>query len=109
MLEKKLGKISHAEFGQGGYQDAMLGFSVTFSGEGWGVSDFWGAWGIERSDNAEWTEEDRIKQLGEMNMRLNQTLTDAKKKSVGDLVGVPVEVTFDGNRIKSWRVLSEVL
>ena len=28
---------------------------------------------------------------------------------VAQLIGTPVEVTFDGNRLKEWRVLEEVL
>ena len=42
-------------------------------------------------------------------MRLNALLQDAKVTHVGELVGVPVEVTFDGMTLQSWRVLKEVL
>lgn len=108
-LEARLGKISACRFGSGGYQDACIGVSFTLSGGAWGVGDFWGAWAIKRSDYCKWTEEDRVRQLGEMVMRLNALLQDAKVTHVGELVGVPVEVTFDGMTLQSWRVLKEVL
>jgi hypothetical protein len=42
MMENKwLAKITRAEFGKGGYQDAMVGFSFSFEGA-YGVGDFWG-------------------------------------------------------------------
>ena len=44
--EKKLGKIQSVSFGLGGYQEAMLGLSVTLHSEKdhWGVADFKGTW-----------------------------------------------------------------
>jgi hypothetical protein len=36
-------------------------------------------------------------------------LKDAKVNSVDELKGKPVEVTFDGNMLKEWRILTEVL
>lgn len=107
--EKWLGRISKAEFGWGGYQEAMFGLTVTISSPGTGVSDFRGAWGIERSKHAKWTEEDRAKEIFEAVWHLKDILSKAKKMHVSQLVGVPVEVTSDGNMMKSWRVLEEVL
>lgn len=106
---KELGKIQKCHFGQGGYQDACIGVTFTLGGDSWGVGDFWGAWAIERSDRAKWTEADRITQLGEMVMRLNSLLANAKVSTVDALQGIPVEVTFDGMALESWRVLKEVL
>lgn len=110
-MEKRVGKIKSARFGEGGYQECCIGVQFDLGSEKdcWGVGDFWGAWSIERSANCKWTEADRIKQLGEMVMRLNAVLKEAKARGVDDLVGVPVEVTFDGNTLKEWRVLTEVL
>jgi len=102
-------KISRAEFGYGGYQDAMVGVDFTFSSPGCGCGDFWGTWAIERSEHAKWTEQSRIDTLGGVVMRLAKILDQAKKRHVGELVGVPVEVTFEGNALKSWRVLTEVI
>ncbi len=105
----QLGRIQSARFGFGGYQEAMLGFSVTLGGEGWGVGDFVGGWAIERSDHAKWTEADRQAAISKAAWRLKEVLEQAKKQHVAELVGTPVEVTLDGNLLKSWRVLTEVL
>jgi hypothetical protein len=109
MMRTELGRIQKASFGYGGYQDAMLGLSLTLGGKSWGVSDFKGAWGIERSEYCKWTEEDRLRQLGEACMFLREILQKAGKQTVDDLVGVPIEATFESNTLKSWRVLDEVL
>ena len=109
MIETKLGKITNATFGFGGYDGVQFGLTLTFEGPGWGVSDFSGFWSIERSPSAQWSEGDRQRYIFEAAWKLKETLEKAKKKHVAQLVGTPVEVTFDGNRLASWRVLEEVL
>jgi len=106
---KELGKITAATFGLGGYQDCQIGFWLTFGVEGCGVGDGRGAWALERDKYCKWTEEDRRSGIADAGMLLAETLKKAKKNNVKDLVGTPVEVTFEGNMIKSWRVLTEVL
>ena len=108
-MRKEIGKIQRISVGLGGYQDAQIGVSVTLGGEGWGVGDFRGAWAIERSDYCKWTEKDRRNELGDTMMWLLGLLQDAKKSTVDELNNVPVEVTFDGNILKSWRILTEVI
>jgi hypothetical protein len=111
-MEKKLGKIESVKFGLGGYQDAQLGLSVTLSARGWGVSDFKGNWDaeiIKRSEHTQWTEEDRDKGYSETMRFVSKLLKEAKVSSVDKLKDTPVEVTFDGNMLKEWRVLTEVL
>lgn len=108
-MEKKLGKIQEVTFGHGGYQEAMIGVSFTLGGEGWGVGDFWGNWSLDRSENAKWSEEDRINGLGKMVMKINKLLNDSNKHSVSDLEDVPVEVIFNGNSLVDWRILTEVI
>jgi len=34
---------------------------------------------------------------------------DAKVNSIDKLKGIPVEVTFEDNMLKEWRILTEVL
>lgn len=109
MMEKMLGKIDHVRFGMGGYQDAMIGVTFSFSMQGSGVGDFWGAWSIKRTEGAQWTEEDRIEQLGEIVMRINRLLQQAKVDDLMKLQGIPVEVTLESNSLHSWRILEEVL
>lgn len=107
---KELGRIQSATFGLGGYQDVQFGFWLTLGGEGWGVGASHGnAWSLERDKHCKWSEEDRREALADSALKLMDTLKKAKKQGVAELVGVPVEVTFDGNLLKSWRVLTEVL
>lgn len=108
-LRTELGRITEATFGFGGYQEAMIGLSLTFGGKSWGCGHFEGAWGIDRSEYAKWSEEDRLRQLGEACMKLRDILRKSGKQHVGQLIGVPVECSFDGTLLKSWRVLEEVL
>lgn len=110
---KQIGKIKHAAFGIGGYQDAQIGFSVTLGSDVdcWGCGDFWGVWKGERSIHAKWTEESRITDAGLVTMRVAKLLAEAKKSNVADLVGVPIEASFyaEDQRLASWRILTEVI
>lgn len=111
-MEKKLGKIEKVTFGCGGYNDSMLGLSVTLSGKSWGVSDFKGDWDAERVKHSEftkWSEEDRSKKYDETMRFLSKLLKEAKVSTVDQLKGKPVEVTLDGNVLSEWRILTEVL
>lgn len=106
----QLGKIQKVRFGNGGYQDAMLGISFTLGGDGWGVGDFWGFWGMERSTHAKWTEAERVAFFGDMVMRIGKLLTDAKVDSIDKLDGIPVRVHWKNfNQLERWEVLKEVL
>ena len=111
MTATKLCKIESARFGLGGYQDAQFGFAVSFKGPGWGVSDFWGEWGIgvECGEHSKWTEADRDAAFAKTCRRVNQLLIDAKAHDVQGRSGKPAEVTFDGMTLKSGRILTEVL
>jgi hypothetical protein len=64
---------------------------------------------MEPSEYAQWTKEDQIKILGETMLFIAKLLDEAKVRSVKELVNIPVEVTFEGNCIKSWRILTEVI
>lgn len=108
-METSLGKIKSARFGHGGYQGAMIGVQFDLEFKGGGVGDFWGMWFGERHTSTQWTEVDRIQKLGEMVMRVNALLADAKVDSFDRLIGKPVEVTIDRGILKSWRILAEVL
>lgn len=109
-MRKELGKIDNARWGLGGYQDAMIGLSLSFSMKpSSSVSTFVGAWAIERSDFCQWTEEERLKQIGEAGMKVVELLNKIGKRDVKDLIGTPVELTFDGQSLRDWRLLDEVL
>lgn len=107
---KELGRITAATFGFGGYDDAMIGLSISIGGKSWGSGDFKGEWAHkEVPQGAKWTAESRLTRLGEAVLYLRDLLVAAKVKDVAELVGVPIEATFDGTRLQSWRVLEEVL
>jgi hypothetical protein len=111
-MEKRLGKIESASFGLGGYQGAMLGLHVTLGNGTWGVGDSKGNWDAEQiscSEHSKWTESDRDEWYSEIMRYVSKLLKDAKVDSVDKLKGKPVEVTFDGNILKGWRILTEVL
>lgn len=111
MTTTKIGKIQKISLGFGGYQDAMLGLSVTLGSEqgSWGVGDSKGFWSGERSDRCQWSEAGRLKSYGDTMTFIGALLSAAKKDDINKLVGVPIEVRFDGNTLKDWRVLTEAI
>ena len=111
-MEKRLGKIQSVRFGHGGYQDACIGLSVTLGDGSWGVSDFQGGWDpemIKHSEHSKWTEKDRSKINDETVRFVSKLLKEAKVDSVDKLNNIPIEAKFDGNMLKEWRILTEVL
>lgn len=107
-MTPQLGKIQNVRLGNGGYQDAMFGISFTLGGEGWGVQDFWGTWET-RSEHAKFSQVDWEEIHLQTYMKIKELLRTAKVTDITQLKGIPVECTFDGNLLKSWRVLKEVL
>jgi len=87
----------------------MIGLTLDLGGKSWGVGDFKGWNGCEHSEFCKWTEDDRLRGLGEVCMFVADLLIKAKVRDVSKLAGIPVEAIFDGNLLKSWRVLEEVL
>lgn len=108
-MRKELGKIQRFEIGMGGYDEAMFGMSVTLGGQGWGVGDFDGTWSHKPDHNHKWTVEDQSKVWSDMCRRVLDLMKKAKVKTTAEMVGIPVEVTFEGNKLSSWRILEEVL
>jgi hypothetical protein len=106
----KLGKIKSATFGIGGYQDSMIGLTINITGnaDAWSVQDFRGTWRPDLSSkDCRW--DNPSKDLAEAWRFVIETLIKSKKNDVSQLAGTPVEVCFDGNMLKSWRILEEVL
>jgi hypothetical protein len=110
-MRTAIGKIQRIEFGFGGYQDVQIGVTVVLGSDcdSWGFNDFRGHWGFERGNGAEWTETDRITGLGSIVLWVRDLLVAAKKTRLDQLVGVPVEVTFDGMMLYEWRILTEAI
>lgn len=111
-MRKELGKIKKASFGLGGYQGAMIGIHFDLGGKGWGAGDTISAWDAEtvsHSEHSKWTEEERSTQYADIMRQVSKFLSDAKVSTVTELVGIPVEIIFDGNTLKEWRILTEVI
>lgn len=106
---KELGKITRFEVGMGGYEDAMFGLSVTFSFQGSGVQDFIGTWAHKPGEHHKWTIEDQSRCWADMCRQIIDLMQKAKVKTTSEMVGIPVEVTFNNNTLHSWRILEEVL
>jgi hypothetical protein len=112
-IEKKLGKITNVRFGDGGYDDAMFGLSLTFEMKDdigtSGVGTFVGGWRTYPKVGARYSEEEWQKSHQNTMLELIRIMTEAKVRDVHDLKGIPVEVTIEGNALKDWRILTEVL
>lgn len=109
---KEIGKIESVSFGLGGYQDAMIGLHVTLSGKSWGVTSTKSTWdpeAVKNDTHCSWTEHDRDAVFAETARYLSKLLKDAGARNVAELKGKPIEATFDGMQLKSWRILTEVL
>lgn len=112
MEKKALGKIEKVSFGYGGYQDIQFGLTVTLSFQGMGCIDFIeGGWSedVKVDKYTKWTEKDRQIQRAEMVKKINKLLKDAKVSTIDQLQGKPIEVINEGLKLKSWRILTEVL
>lgn len=107
-MTRELGKIKGVKLGYGGYDDAMFGVSFQIGMGSSGFGDFWGVWAV-RPQEAKWTLEEHRKSLADVMFRLLELMDKAKVRSLDELVGVPIETEWEDMRLKSWRVLTEVL
>ncbi len=107
---KELGKIQKVWFGLGGYQEVQVGLWLQLGSEGWGIgTGEQGGWSFPPDTHAKWTLEDQTQSYALMVRKVLDLLTAAKVDDVSKLKGVPVECIFEGNALKSYRILSEVL
>jgi len=108
-MEKRLGKIISIKFG---LDENMLGLHLSLGNENWGVKDSNAIWDYERvkrTEYTQWTEEGRTESFIDLMKHISKLLKDAKVNSVDELKGIPIEVTFEGNLMREWRILTEVL
>lgn len=108
-MRKELGKIESAKFGLGGYQGVQFGVWFCIKSEGGSACNGQGVWTSEITENTKCTEKDRGKTLEEIMRYVMDLLEKAKVKNFNDLVGVPVEAIYDGQCLKEWRILTEVV
>lgn len=85
MNPRMVGKITHADLR---IWDGRFGVQITLSGEGWATNVF-----IAPADL----------------VRVMTLMTNAKVTHLQKLVGKPVAVTWDGNHLEDFRILTEVL
>jgi hypothetical protein len=91
MFNKQLGKIASLRFGRvTGRDEKTFGILFSLESQGWGVCA------------------ERIIYSAQDIQWLNKLLEDAKVREITDLVGIPIEATFDGCLLHSWRILTEV-
>lgn len=108
-MKKELGKIKSVKYGFGGYQESQFGWWFLLGTPGSGVGTGKGFWTGKPSEGSKWNAADQIRIHGETTMELIEIMVKAKVSDVRELEGVPVEMTFDGMKLESWRVLEEVL
>lgn len=106
MQGKELGKIIEMHFG---LEDNRIGFSFTLGGESWGVGTKYYGHFHKRAAHVKWTTEQQINACGLAMLELADLLEAAKKRHVHELVGIPIEATFENSVLVSWRILKEVL
>lgn len=110
-MKKELGRIEKVIFGSGGYQGAQFGIWFSFNCNSSCCGDGRGVWQGPPSSSAKWNIEDKKREMGAIMLYIEEIMSQAKVGRVEDLKGKPVQCTFDdsGNRLESWRILTEVL
>lgn len=100
-----LGKISSVSFG---LYEGRFGLTTDLAFDGSGCRDFIGNPAVYRDTfqypQSVW-DDDRLRMLE----RVQQIMEDAGVSDISDLKNKPVEVVVQGNALKSWRILKEVL
>lgn len=107
----RIGKIADISIGFGGYQDAQFGLTVTLASEpdAWAVTSFIGFWSGDPSKHAAWTVSDQDAGHARMCRRVIELLVGARRQRVADLVGLPIQATFNESALVAWRILTEAV
>ncbi|HEY5563888.1 MAG TPA: hypothetical protein VIK72_19405 [Clostridiaceae bacterium] len=97
-MKRKLAKIKSVRFG---YSEYLFGLTLGIGGEGWGVvgSYYYNPSYKGHEDNGMVTMMDNVQKM----------LKDANVETVDKLLNKPIECTFDGNILKEFRILTEVI
>lgn len=99
-MRKELGKIESVTFG---FNEYLFGLSLVFSGQGWGVA-------TDIYYNPTYKEINKTNERAiEVLNQIQKLLKDAKVDTVDKLKNKPIEATFEGNVLKDYRILTEVL
>jgi hypothetical protein len=106
----RLGRITSAEFGT--TVDNKIGITLHVAGEGWGIfiADVtYNYAALKDKETPTWETESRRIECETIIDTISFILRDAKKTTLDQLVGVPIEATTTGSTLNTWRVLQEVL
>lgn len=83
---------------------ANFTFAISFDleGVGWKVTDYW-------ADGDGWSLPGASDEIySKMLLRLRDLISKSRVRNIDQLCGIPVVVTFIGNKMSSWRVLEEL-
>lgn len=116
-MKIKLGKIKYCDLI---IQDFGIGFMFDLSIDGGssGVVDYKNMWNtikeVKRCNEAtheryQWTVGERNEYLINSVDHINHLMNEAKVYKFSDLKDIPVEITLDGFKLVSFRILTEVL
>ena len=94
-MKKYLGKISFIDLE---YLDEKFGLVISLDCNGCGTTDFIGGY-VKNIEHTSITICTNIIQL----------MKDANVSNLQELKNKPIEVTFENNLLKEWRILTEVL
>lgn len=107
--KKELGKIESVEYGLCRDRGFLMGITFVLKFPGAGCVSANEVNMSEHTEYCRWTIEDQNKQIVELMHYIKKLLTDAKVNKVSELKNIPIEATFDGNMLESFRILTEVL
>lgn len=105
-MEIKLGKIKEIEIR---LLDHQFGIFYTFCSGSTHVQTCDVHFSKPPTERCKWTVEDQQNEYSQIFMGLCETMKEAGVTKFGQLRNIPVELTFDGNLLKKWRILTEVL
>ena len=108
MTGKFLGKIISAEFGLVRDYPFLIGLQLMFQTE-IGKCVCGGKYTVNISEGCKWEKTERETAVTATVVKVDDILSDAKVNYVSELKGKPVEVTFENNTFKDFRILTEVL
>jgi len=105
MIQKRLGKITKAQFGRYPDRPFLFGLQLEFGFKGSGVG-CGGKYTVNISDNCRWERQEKLEAIDRAISHLNKILEDANVNYVSELIGRPVEVTLEDSMFKDFRIFS---
>lgn len=110
-MDKKLGKITDAQFGLIPDHSYLMGIILTFSMDGGSMEvSCGGTYTVNVSKECKWPAKgERAEAICRAWDDIKDLLDEAKVHTIEELKGIPVEIILKDRTFKSFRVLTEVL